>query len=87
MEYRNLPPGLSLYLLYRCHRRHVADVVQEAWLAFLTGRNPNTAARNYMHRETLHELREIAESQFARADDEADDPPHRTPLGPVAISP
>ncbi len=57
------PPGFRMHIYRRTPRRHREDLLQEAWLGFLDGRNPNTVSRNYLARELLHELREDAASQ------------------------
>jgi len=33
----------------RIPRRYIEDAVQEAWLAYLRGKNPNTAAAGYVN--------------------------------------
>ena len=56
-EHYDLPDGFSIRILLGSPRRHRADVVQEALLAALAGRNCNTAARNYVAKEMRHERR------------------------------
>ena len=52
------PPGFERLIFFLTPRRHRADLVQEAWAAYLEGRNPSTAARNALRREVRHERRE-----------------------------
>ena len=65
-SHAEIPRGFERRILLGSPRRHRHDVLQEAWLGYLAGRNPNTVARNYLARETLHERREQADSQLAR---------------------
>ena len=58
------PPGFQRLIFLLAPRRHRADLVQEAWAAYLDGRNPSTAARNYLTREVHHERRQRAVSQL-----------------------
>ena len=58
------PPGFSRLIYMLTPHRHREDLVQEAWLAFLEGRNPSTVARNSLTREMLHERRERGKSQL-----------------------
>jgi hypothetical protein len=51
------PPGLDERTVSRIPRRHIDDAVQEAWLAYLRGKNPNTAAARYVNRAQRHERR------------------------------
>jgi len=60
----DLPPGFQKLIYLLTPHRHREDLVQEAWVAFLEGRNPSTAARNALAREMLHEHRERAVSQL-----------------------
>ncbi len=60
----DFPPGFQRLVFLLAPRRHRADLVQEAWAAYLEGRNPSTAARNYLTREVDHEEREHAVSQL-----------------------
>ena len=53
--------------------RHREDVLQEAWLAHLEGRNPQSAIRAYVRSETRHEERERASADLTLA------PPARSP--------
>ena len=66
-ENNGFPPGFYRFIFLRTPRRYREDLLQEAWLAYLDGRNPNTGARNYLHREDLHELRECDLSQMGPA--------------------
>ena len=59
----HFPPGFQKIVYLLTPRRHRRDMLQEAWLAFLEGRNPSTAARSYLAREVRHERREAAFSQ------------------------
>ncbi len=59
-----IPPGLNWILVAHIPRRHREDTFQEAWVALLEGRNPNTAARNYIAKQRLHEQREVNFSQI-----------------------
>jgi len=61
-----LPPGFQKLIYLLTPHRHREDLVQEAWAAFLEGRNPSTVARNALAREMLHEDRERAVSQLDR---------------------
>lgn len=63
-ECRDFPPGFDAWIWLRIPRRHRADAVQEAWLAYLDGKSPNTAARNYLTRERLFEVRHWTISQL-----------------------
>ncbi|MBL7134842.1 MAG: hypothetical protein ISS78_12140 [Phycisphaerae bacterium] len=60
----DLPPGFQRLIYMLAPLRHREDLVQEAWAAFLEGRNPSTVARNALAREMLHENRERAVSQL-----------------------
>ena len=53
-------------------RRHRADAVQEAWVAFLEGRSCVAAINNLRRREMRHEQREPAISQTEPRPDEDD---------------
>ncbi len=43
--------------------RHREDALQEAWLAYLEGKNPIMAVKGYWNRERRHERREAPFSQ------------------------
>lgn len=62
---RGLPPGMHLRILLGTPMRLRADVMQEAWLAWLQGRNPNTAARNFVRRQLHEEASYVAVSQLS----------------------
>ena len=59
-----LPKGLSRLSLLRTPKRHREDAYQEAWLAFLQGRDPATAVRSYVGRESRYEGRVTLFSQL-----------------------
>lgn len=60
------PPGFQKLIYLRTPRRHRRDMLQEAWLAFLEGRDPSTAGRNYLAREVNREQHQTAFSQLSR---------------------
>ena len=62
---RLLPPGMTRRILRATPQRLRSDVLQEAWLAFLMRRNPDTAARNYLHRQRREEANHAAASQLS----------------------
>ena len=62
-ELRNLTGrmGMSVkQIIDRNPERHREDALQEANLARLLGRRPQTAVRNYFAKQAKHEQREIA---------------------------
>ena len=61
------PPAFNVLILRGTPRGALPDLRQEAWLAYLTGRNPNTAARNFLAREFIHGRRELPMSQVPTA--------------------
>ena len=52
-----LPPTLDARTIVRIPRRLFDDAVQTAWVAYLAGRNPNTAAAGYVNRVRRRERR------------------------------
>jgi len=54
---RTLPPSMDDRTLMRIPSRYRDDAAQEAWLAYLAHRNPNTAAAAYMNRCRRREAR------------------------------
>ncbi len=61
---RRFPPGFSMRILTGTPQRHRLDMLQEAWLAYCMGRNPNTAARNYVSKVMRNDGRESTLSQL-----------------------
>ena len=54
-------------VLARVPARHREDALQEAWLAHLEGRNPQSAIRAYARSETRHEERERTSADLTLA--------------------
>ena len=50
--------------LRRVPSRFREDAYQQAWLAYLEGKNPISAVENYATKERLHERREVPLSQL-----------------------
>lgn len=61
MRFRDahFPPGFDKGVLLRAPRRIREDMLQEAWLAFLQGRDPTTRAKNFRKKEARYERRMI----------------------------
>ena len=65
-----LPPHFNRRVLLGAPRRLREDLVQEAWLAYMEGRSPTTAARNFVAKEMLHSEREHAAGLLDWVEDE-----------------
>jgi len=63
-----LPPGLGRLSLLRTPKRHREDAYQQAWVAFLEGRDPTNELRKYVRHELQHEEQMIPFSQLADED-------------------
>lgn len=69
---RRGPPGADAFLprslddrtVSRVPRRHVEDAVQEAWVAYLRAKNPNTAVAGYLNLVQRREERCVCFSQL-----------------------
>ena len=61
------PPTFHFSILRGTPPGCLRDLSQEAWLAYLAGRNPNTAAKNFLAREFIHSRREVPMSQIPPA--------------------
>jgi hypothetical protein len=59
-----LPPSLDDRTVARAPARHRRDAVQEAWLAYLRKKNPNTAVSGYVRRVHRAEQRTQCFSQL-----------------------
>ena len=59
-----LPPNLKQSTIDSLPARHREDAIQEAWVAYLSGKSPNAAAKNYVAKETKHEKRTTPASQL-----------------------
>ena len=66
----NFPPGFDRGIYLRAPKRMREDLVQEAWLGFLSGRNPNTRAKVFLEKELLYEQRMIPMSTLLFAEQE-----------------
>ena len=63
-EDRLLPPTLDGRTLLRLGRHHCDDATQEAWVAYLTGRDPDAAAWAYVKRAKRRGIRQQCFSQL-----------------------
>ena len=62
-----LPPNLKQSTIDSLPARHREDAIQEAWVAYLSGKSPAAAATNYVKREKKLERRE---KPFSKLDEQ-----------------